>query len=169
MLLFDSLRPSEIVRSIGASLFGVATVVFGVTHDNLWAAIIGTALGAGSVAWTFGIRLRTKNFVYIRKQNGELWAELSKLSEEMKVMREKQFDDSNATDRRVDQLVARGKLDSRERAHDDTLIEQQPVVSSQQRPKAADCRPAPFLVFPDNRVLFDQAQAGDGDVVLGLS
>ncbi len=47
MLLFDSLRPSEIVRSIGASLFGVATVVFGVTHDNLWAASIGIALGAG--------------------------------------------------------------------------------------------------------------------------
>ena len=42
MLLFDSLRPSEIVRSISASLFGVATVGFGVTHDNIWAAIIGS-------------------------------------------------------------------------------------------------------------------------------
>jgi len=30
------------------------------------------------------------------------------------VMCEKQYDESNATDGRVDQLVARGKLDSRE-------------------------------------------------------
>ncbi len=102
------------MRSIGASLFDVATAGFGVTHDNLWAAIIGTALGAGSVAWTFGTWLRDKIFVYLRRQNGELWAELSKLSEEMKVMCEKQYDESNATDGRVDQLVARGKLDSRE-------------------------------------------------------
>jgi hypothetical protein len=114
MLLFDSLRPSEIVRSIGASLSGVATAGFGVTHDNLWAASIGTALGAGSVAWTFGTWLRDKIFVYLRRQNGELWAELSKLSEEMIVMCEKQYDESNATDGRVDQLVARSKLDSRE-------------------------------------------------------
>jgi hypothetical protein len=124
MLLFDSRRPFEILQSVGASLFGVATVGFGITHDNIWAAIIGSTLGAGSVTWTFGIWLRDKTFVYIRKQNGELWAELSKLSEEMNVMREKQYDDSNATDRRVDQLVACGKLDSREGAHDDTLIEQ---------------------------------------------
>jgi hypothetical protein len=124
MLLFDSLRPSEIVRSISASLFGVATVGFGVTHDNIWAAIIGSALGAGSVTWTFGIWLRNRTFVYLRKQNGELWAELSTLSEEMKVMREKQYDDSTATDRRVDQLVACGKLDSREGAHGDTFIQQ---------------------------------------------
>ena len=89
----------------------VTSVGFGVTRDNLRVAIIGTALGAGSVAWTFGTWLRNKNFAYVRKQNGELWAELSKLSEEMKVMREKQYDDSNATDRRVDQLAARGKLD----------------------------------------------------------
>ena len=124
MLLLDSLRPSEIVRSISASLFGVATVGFGVTHDNIWAAIIGSALGAGSVTWTFGIWLRNRTFVYLRKQNGELWAELSKLSEEMKVMREKQYDESTATDRRVDQLVAHGKLDSREGAHGDTFIQQ---------------------------------------------
>ena len=116
MLLFDSRRPFEILQSIGASLFGVATVGFGITHDNIWAAIIGSALGAGSVAWTFGIWLRDKTLFYLRKQNGELWAELSKLSEEMKVMREKQYDDSTATDRRVDQLVAHGKLDSREGA-----------------------------------------------------
>ena len=45
MLLFDSLRPSEILQSIGASLFGVATVGFGITHDNIWAAIIGTPSG----------------------------------------------------------------------------------------------------------------------------
>ena len=124
MLLFDSRRPFEILQSIGASLFGVATAGFGITHDNMWAAIIGSALGAGSVAWTFGIWLRDKTLFYLRKQNGELWAELSKLSEEMKVMREKQYDDSTATDRRVDQLVACGKLDSREGAHGDTLIEQ---------------------------------------------
>ena len=42
MPLFDSLRSFEILRSIGASLFGVATVGFGITHDNIWAAIIGT-------------------------------------------------------------------------------------------------------------------------------
>ncbi|MGC1722037.1 MAG: hypothetical protein WA746_23870 [Isosphaeraceae bacterium] len=124
MLLFDSRRPFEILQSIGASLFGVATVGFGITHDNIWAAIIGSALGAGSVAWTFGIWLRDKTLFYLRKQNNELWAELSKLSEEMKVMREKQYDDGTATDRRVDQLVAHGKLDSREGAHGDTLIEQ---------------------------------------------
>lgn len=124
MPLFDSRRSFEILQSIGASLFGVATVGFGITHDNIWAAIIGSALGAGSVAWTFGIWLRDKTFVYLRKQNGELWAELSKLSEEMKVMRGKQYDDSTATDHRVDELVARGKLDSREGAHGDTLIEQ---------------------------------------------
>ncbi len=124
MPLFDSRRSFEILQSIGASLFGVATVGFGITHDNIWAAIIGSALGAGSVAWTFGIWLRDKTFVYLRKQNGELWAELSKLSEEMKVMREKRYDDSNATDRRVDQLVAHGKLDSREGAQGETHIEQ---------------------------------------------
>ena len=124
MLLFDSRRPFEILQSVGASLFGVATAGFGITHDNMWAAIIGSALGSGSVAWTFGIWLRDKTLFYLRKQNGELWAELSKLSEEMKVMREKQYDDSTATDRRVDQLVACGKLDSREGAHGDTLIEQ---------------------------------------------
>ena len=124
MLRFDSRRSFEILHSIAASLFGVATVGFGITHDNIWAAIIGSALGAGSVAWTFGIWLRDITFVYLRKQNGELWAELSKLSEEMKVMREKQYDDSTATDRRVDQLVACGRLDSREGAHGDTLIEQ---------------------------------------------
>ena len=124
MLRFDSLRSSEILRSIAASLFGVATVGFGITHDNIWVAIIGSALGAGSVTWTFGIWLRNRTFVYLRKQNGELWAELSKLSEEMKVMREKQYDDSTATDRCVDQLVAHGKLDSREGAHGDTFIEQ---------------------------------------------
>jgi hypothetical protein len=124
MLRFDSRRPSEILQSIGASLLGVATVGVGVTHDHIWAAIIGSALGAGSVVWTFGIWLRDKTFVYLRKQNGELWAELSKLREEMKVMREKKYDDSTATDRRVDQLVARGELDSREGAHGDTLIEQ---------------------------------------------
>ena len=124
MLRFDSRRSFEILHSIAASLFGVATVGFGITHDNIWAAIIGSALGAGSVTWTFGIWLRNRTFVYLRKQNGELWAELSKLSEEMKVMREKQYDDSNATDRRVDQLVAHRKLDSREGAHGDTLIEQ---------------------------------------------
>ena len=124
MPLFDSRRWFEILQSIGASLTGVATVGFGITHDDIWAAIIGSALGAGSVAWTFGIWLRDKTFVYLRKQNGELWTELTKLSEEMKVMREKQYDDSTATDRRVDQLVAHGKLDSREGAHGDTLIEQ---------------------------------------------
>ena len=124
MLLFDSRRLSEILRSIGVSLFGVATVSFGITHDNIWAAIIGSALGAGSVAWTFGIWLREKTFVYLRKQNGELWAEQSKLSEDLKVMREKQYDDSTATDHRIDQLVARGELDAREGAHGDTLIEQ---------------------------------------------
>ena len=124
MPLFDSRRSFEILQSIGASLFGVATVGFGITHDNIWAAIIGSALGAGSVAWTFGIWLREETFVCLRKQNGELWAELSKLSEEMKVMRGKQYDDSTATDHRVDELVARGKLDSREGAHGDTLIEQ---------------------------------------------
>lgn len=124
MPLFDSRRSFEILQSIGASLFGVATVGFGITHDNIWAAIIGSALGAGSVAWTFGIWLRDKTFVYLRKQNGELWAELNKLGEEMKVMREKQHDDSTATDCRVDQLVAHDKLDSREGAHGDTLIEQ---------------------------------------------
>ena len=124
MPLFDSRRSFEILQSIGASLFGVATAGFGITHDNIWAAIIGSALGAGSVAWTFGLWLGDKTFLYLRKQNDELWAELSKLSEEMKVMREKQHDDSTATDRRVDQLVAHGKLDSREGAHGDTLIEQ---------------------------------------------
>jgi hypothetical protein len=124
MPLFDSRRSFEILQSIGASLCGVATVGFGITHNNIWAAIIGSALGAGSVAWTFGIWLRDKTFVYLRKQNGELWAELTKLSEEMKVMRKKQHDDSTPTDRRVDQLVAHDKLDSREGAHGDTLIEQ---------------------------------------------
>jgi hypothetical protein len=67
MLLLDSLRPSEILRSIGASLFGVATVGFGITHDNIWAAIIGSALGAGSVSWIFGIWLRNINFVSARQ------------------------------------------------------------------------------------------------------
>ena len=42
----------------------------------------------------------------------------------IKVMREKQYDDSTATDHRIDQLVARGELDAREGAHGDTLIEQ---------------------------------------------
>ena len=124
MLLFDSPRPFEIFPFIGASLLGVATVGFGVTHDHIWAVIIGSALGAGSLAWTFEIWARNRAFVYLRKQNGELWAELSKLGEEMNVMREKQYDDSTTTDRRVDQLVACGKLDSREGAHGDTLIEQ---------------------------------------------
>ena len=62
MLLFDSLRPSGILRSIGSSLFGVATVGFGITHDNIWAAIISSVLRVGSVTWTFGIWLRDGTF-----------------------------------------------------------------------------------------------------------
>ncbi len=81
------LRPTEILRSIGASVLGMATAGAGATTGNIWAVIAGSAIGAGGVAWTFGIWLRDRSFQYLRMQNNELWVELNKLREEIAVER----------------------------------------------------------------------------------
>jgi len=82
-----SLRPSDIVRSIGGGVLGTVTAGVGYSQGNFWAVLIGSAIGAGSVAWTFGIWLRDRSFAFLRLQNRELFDELSKMRAEIAAAR----------------------------------------------------------------------------------
>lgn len=82
MTLFP-LRLSEIARSIGGGVIGTITAGVGYSQGNFWAVLIGSAIGAGSVAWTFGIWLRDRSFEFLRIQNRELADELAKLRTEI--------------------------------------------------------------------------------------
>ncbi len=86
MTIFN-LQPSEIARSIGGGLIGTITAGVGYSQGNFWAVLIGSAIGAGSVAWTFGIWLRDRSFEFLRLQNRELFEELRQLRAEISTQR----------------------------------------------------------------------------------
>src|SRR5271166_416762 len=80
-------RPSELLRSIGTCCFGTITAGVGHAQNNFWAVLVGSMIGAGSVAWTFGIWLRDRTFEMQRMQISELAKIAEKLAAEIAVER----------------------------------------------------------------------------------
>lgn len=81
---------SEPMKAGGAALFGAGTAGVGAITENVWVMLAGAAIGAGGVAWTFGMWLRDHTFSYLRQQNQELASELQRLSEEVARLRHRE-------------------------------------------------------------------------------
>jgi hypothetical protein len=78
-------KPHEILQAFAGSILGTVVAGVGATQENTWAVITGSAIGAGSVAWVFGLWLRDRTLQYLRKQNDELWEALKELKDQQSI------------------------------------------------------------------------------------